>query len=143
MKWERDVRSPTKSENTNNPLSWENLPPDIQSVLLNDEEYSYLIQSHYKKDVESFEGAPEFAFSAIIRINLETPEAVTTWLNKMMATSLCTYRVTRGGHKPKGKRVLCKNEMHCQHFRKPLTPVQTKCAALSTSKKQRKPMCTL
>ena len=103
-KWERDVRSPTKSEDTNKPLTWENLPADIQSVLPNGEEYSYIIQSHHKKDAESFEGAPELAFSAIIRINLETPEAVATWLNKMMATSLCTYRVTRGGHKTKGKR---------------------------------------
>ena len=50
-------------------------------------------------------------------INLETTEALDNWLKKMMETSLCTYRVSRGGHKPVGKRLLCKHEMHCQHSR--------------------------
>ena len=122
--------------------NWEELPADIQSVLPHDAEYSYVIQSYQKQDTESFEGAPEFAFTAVIRINLETPDGISTWLKKMMETSLCTYRVTRGGHKPVGKRLLCKHEMHCQHFRKPLTPVQIQRSATAKAKKQKKPLCT-
>ncbi len=33
--------------------------------------------------------------------------------------------------------------MHCQHFRKPLTPMQIHQAATAKAKKQRKPLCTL
>lgn len=119
--------------------SWEYLPPDIQSVLPSDEEYTYVIQSHQKHEAPPFEGAPEFAFSALIRINLESQEAIQTWLDKMMQTSLCTYRVSRG-FKPKGKRVLCKTTMHCQHFRKPLTPTQAARSKTAGSKRQMKPM---
>ena len=104
-----------------------------------------LIFSLYYQDQEtrSFEGAPEFAFSAVIRINLESTEAVDNWLKKMMETSLCTYRVSRGGHKPVGKRILCKHEMHCQHSRKALTPKQIQKSAAAKAKKLRKPLCTL
>ena len=42
------------------------LPADIQSVLPRDEEYSYVIQSYQDQETRSFEGAPEFAFSAVI-----------------------------------------------------------------------------
>lgn len=95
-----------------------------------------------RKDAGSFEGSPNFAFNALIRINLNTPEAVNTWLKKMMDTSLCTYRVTRGGHKPTGKRIQCRHDMHCQHFRKPLTPTQVQQSAIAKAKKERKPLCT-
>ena len=57
-------------------LNWEQLPADIQSVLPCDEEYSYVIQSYQDQETRSFEGAPEFAFSAVIRINLESNEAI-------------------------------------------------------------------
>ena len=124
-------------------LNWEQLPADIQSVLPCDEEYSYVIQSYQDQETRSFEGAPEFAFSAVIRINLETTEAVDNWLKKMMETSLCTYRVSRGGHKPVGKCLLCKHEMHCQHSRKALTPKQIQKSAAAKAKKLRKPLCTL
>ena len=124
-------------------LNWEQLPADIQSVLPHDEEYSYIIQSYQNKETRSFEGAPEFAFSAVIRINLESTEAVDNWLKKMMETSLCTYRVSRGGHKPVGKLILCKHEMHCQHSRKALTPKQIQKSAAAKAKKLRKPLCTL
>ncbi len=133
---------PGTTSSSDQSLRWEQLPPDIQSVLPQDEEYSYVIQSHQTLDTQAFEGAPEFAFSATIRINLETPEAIDTWLKKMMDTSLCTYRVTRGGHKPVGKRVLCRHEMHCQHNRKPLTPKQIQLSANAKAKQQRKPLCT-
>ena len=122
--------------------SWENLPPDLQSVVPSDEEYSYVIQSYEKHDKELFEGAPEFAFTSVIRINLETQTAVQSWVDKMMAASLCTYRVTRG-NKLKGKRVMCKIEMHCQHYRKPLTPTQAKRASVVSAKRTVKPMHSL
>ena len=92
-------------------LSWENLPPNVQSVLPSDEQYTYNLQSHQKLEPKSFEGAPEFAFSAVICITLESKEAIQTWLDKMMQASLCTYRVIKG-YKPQGKHVLCKTEMH-------------------------------
>ena len=113
----------------------------MQSVLPPDEEYTYVIQSHTVQETEQFAGAPAFSFSAIVRINLDSPEAVNVWLKKMMESSFCTYRVSRGGHKPAGKRILCKHEMHCQHFRKPLTPMQMQTAATAKSKKGKKPMC--
>jgi hypothetical protein len=143
----KETNSSTSSEHDdkecNKPLAWEELSADIQSVLPNGEEYSYIIQSHSKQDTKSFAGAPEFAFSAIITINLDTSEALKTWLDKMMASSLCTYRVTRGEHRPKGKRTLCKKEMHCQHCRKHFTSTQADRAAIAAAKKRRKPMCTL
>lgn len=114
-------------------LNWDELPADVQPVLPPDDKYSYVLQSHQKQDTKSFEGAPEFAFNAVIRINLENPEDITTWLNKMMETSACTYRITRGGHKPVGKRLLCKHEMHCQHYKKPLTSMQLKQSATATA----------
>ena len=61
----------------------------------------------------------------------------------MMEISLCTYGVSRGGHKPVGKRLLCKHEMHCQHSRKALTPKQIQKSAAAKAKKLRKPLCTL
>ena len=122
--------------------SWENLPHDLQSVVASDEEYSYVIQSYKKHDKELFEGAPEFAFTAVIHINLDTQTAVQTWLDKMMATSLCTYRVTHG-NKLKEKWVMRKIEMHCQHYQKPLTPTQAKRASMMSAKRTAKPMHSL
>ena len=111
----------------------------MQSVFPPDANYTYVIQSHTVQETKQFDGAPAFAFSATVRINLEKPEEVNTWLNKMMESSCCTYRVSRGGHKPAGKRVLCKHEMHCQHYRKPLTPIQVQRAAVAKAKKEKKP----
>ena len=101
-------------------LQWDQLPADMQSVFPPDANYTYVIQSHTVQETKQFDGAP---FSATVRINLEKPE-VNTWLDKMMESSCCTYRVSRGVHKPAGRRVLCKHKMHCQHYRKPLTRIQ-------------------
>ena len=57
-----------------------------------------------------------------------------------MEASHCTYRVSRGGHKPSGKRLLSKHEMHCQHFRKSLTSMQLQRSAAAKAKKKEKPM---
>ena len=59
----------------------------------------------------------------------------------MMDASLCTYRVTRGGHKPKGTRIVCRHEMHCQHYRKPPTAKQIQHGAAAKAKKEKKPLC--
>ena len=50
-----------------------------------------------------------------------------------------TYRVTRT-YKPGLKRVLCKLERHCQHFRKPLTQTQVRKGAVAKAKKARTPL---
>ena len=109
----------------------------MQSVLPPDDEYTYVIQSHVVQKSKQFDGAPDFAFSALVR----NPEEVNTWLKKMMESSYCTYRVSRGGHKSAGKCILCKHEMHCQHFRKPLTTIQLQRAAVAKAKKGKKPVC--
>ena len=56
----------------------------------------------------------------------------------MMESSYCTYRVSRGGHKSAGNCILCKHEMHCQHFRK---PIQLQRAAVANAKKGKKSAC--
>ena len=37
--------------------------------------------------------------------------------------------------------MVCKHEMHCQHFRKPLTTIQLQRAAVAKAKKGKKPAC--
>ena len=113
------------TENYSNlPLKWEEIPADMQSVFPHDDSYTIIIQSHTPEDTECFDGAPTFSINAIVRININEPEEVNAWLKKLMEASHCTYRVSRGGHKPSDKRILCKHEMHCQHFRKSLTSMQ-------------------
>ena len=60
----------------------------------------------------------------------------------MMDASVCTYRVTRGSHKPKGTRIVCRHEMHCQHYRKPPTAKQIQHGAAAKAKKEKKLLCT-
>ena len=59
----------------------------------------------------------------------------------MMDASLCTYRVTRGGHKPKGTRIVYRHEMHCQHYQKPPSAEQIQHGAATKAKKEKKPLC--
>ena len=54
-----------------------------------------------------------------------------------MDVSLCAYRVTRGGHKPKGTRIGGRHEMHCQHYRKPPTAKQIQHGAATKAKKEK------
>ena len=77
----------TSNNYETHPITWGQLPPDIQSVLPHDEEYTYVVQSHQTCTTKSFEGAPEFAFEALVRINLDDSEAVDKWLKKMMDAS--------------------------------------------------------
>ena len=60
-------------------LHWDQLPVDMQSVLPPDDEYTYVIRSHVVQESKQFDGAPDFAFSAL---NLENPEEVNTWLKR-------------------------------------------------------------
>ena len=72
----------TSNNYETHPITWEQLPPDIQSVLPHDEEYTYVVQSHQTCTTKSFEGAPEFAFEALVHINLDNSETVDKWLKK-------------------------------------------------------------
>ena len=71
-----------------------------------------------------------------MRINLKTESEAKEWLDKMQQHSHVTYRVTRT-NKPGLKRVLCKLERHCQHFRKTLKLAK---GAVAKANKARKPL---
>ena len=113
----------------------------MQSVFPPDDSYTYVIQSHTPEGTKCFDGAPSFSFNTTVRININEPEEVNSWLKKLMEASHCTYRVFKGRHKPLGKRLLCKHEMHCQHFRKSLTSMQLQRSAATKAKTKEKPMC--
>ena len=101
----------------------------------------YVIQSRTPEDTKCLDGVPSFYFNAIVRININKPEEVNAWLKKLVEASHCTYRVSRGGHKSSGKRILCEHEMHCQYFCKSLTSMQLQKSAAAKAKKNEKPMC--
>ena len=89
----------------------------MQAVFPTDDKYTYVVESYQSKELETFPGAPGFAFESQVRINIEEANV---WLDKMQQHSHVTYRVTIT--KKTGQcRVLCKLEQHCQHFRKSLT----------------------
>jgi len=58
---------------------------------------------------------------------------VRNWLAEMSDQCKCTYRVTRT-YKPSLKRVIFKVDLHCQHFRKKLTPKQLAVKKISQPK---------
>ena len=132
----------TSNNHETHPITCEQLAPDIQSVLPHNEEYTYVVQSHQTYTTNSFKGAPEFSFEPLDCINLDNKEAVDKWLEKMMEASLWTYRVTRGCHKPRGTRIVCRHKMHCQHYRKPPTAKQIQHGAATKAKKDKKALCT-
>lgn len=123
-------------------LSWKQLDDPLQAVLPNDSKYTYVIEEFEPKTSEEFEGAPINCFEAVIRINLTNEEEAKQWIQDMMAHSLTTYRVTRTTT-PGLKRVQCKLEMHCQHYRKSLTSKQKQAGAIVKSKKSRSPITYL
>lgn len=110
----------TTTTNFKSVLSWKQLAIPLQTVLPNDAKYTYVIEDFQPKSNEEFEGAPMHCFEAVIRINLTNEEEANQWIQDMMVHSLTTYRITRTTS-PGLKRVQCKLEMHCQHYRKPLT----------------------
>ena len=54
----------------------------------------YVIESYQSKELETFPGAPGFAFETQVRINLKNEGKATEWLEKMQQHSHVTYCVT-------------------------------------------------
>ena len=103
--------------------SWEELQEDLQVVLPNSPQFTYIIESFKQMPYEKFSGAPKYAFELQGHINIFTADQAKEWLSQMFSHSKCTYRHTRG-RKSKCKKVLYKAYMHCQHQKKALTPKQ-------------------
>ena len=122
----------TSHHYANKPLSWGDLPHFLQSVIPSDKEYSYIIEECNKLPAEEFSGASN-RFTARIRINLKNENESKDWVDKMCNHSKCTYRITRT-YKPSLKRILWRADMHCQHYRKPLSTKQLATKALSKKK---------
>jgi len=78
----------------NKPLSWDDLPHFLQSVIPSDLEYSYIIEKCNELPAEEFSGATN-TFTATIRINLNDENESKVWIDKMCKHSKCTYRITR------------------------------------------------
>ena len=121
------------------PQKWDELDSNLQAVLPPDENYTYVVETYHQKEKMKFQGSPHVAFEAQVRINLRNESETKEWLDKMQQHSHSTYRVTRTS-KPGLKRVLCKLERHCQHFRKALTEKQVVKGAVAKAKKGKKPL---
>ena len=121
----------------NKPVSWDNLPFFLQSVIPSDEEYSYIIEECNELSAEGFSGAPSNRFTATLRNNLNNGQEAKDWIDKMCNHSKCTYRITRT-YKPSLRQILWHTDMHCQHQRKPLSTKQL--AAKALSKKETNPL---
>ena len=63
----------------------------MQAVFPTDDKYTYVVESYQSKELETFPGAPGFAFESQVRINIEEANV---WLDKMQQHSHVTYRVT-------------------------------------------------
>ena len=104
-----------------------------KGILPNEGKISNVIIDYTPLATSSLSGATEFAFNAVIRINVTTEEDTKLWLQQLMNHSKCTYRHTKG-RSPGLKRVLFKAEMHCQHQQKKLTSKQKWVGALARCK---------
>ena len=113
-------------ESTSQVQSWNQLQSSLQTVFPNDKQYSYVVESYKELPFEEFIGAPTHTFQAQVRINIGNESDAKQWLSIVYAHSKCTFRHTRGvGNKTKGKRILYKAYLHCQHQRKALSMKQT------------------
>ena len=101
--------------------SWMELQEDLQAVLPNNPQFTYVIESFKHVPCKDFSGAPKYAFELQACTNIHTTEQANEWLSQMFLHSKCTYRHTRG-RQSKSKKVLYKVYMHCQHKKKVLTP---------------------
>ena len=115
--------SDSELENSYLPKLWSKLTSELRSVLPPNESYTYIIQNFETLDQHSFSGAPATNFKAEFRVNLTAEDQAREWIDLLFKHCKCTYRVTRT-YKPSLKRVTFKMDMHCQHFRKTLTPKQ-------------------
>ena len=105
------------------PKHVEELKPELQCVLPEGTEFSYLVESYQALPQHTFCGAPVANFEAHVRVNLDDEADVKNWIDSLSKKTKCTYRVSCT-YKPTLKRVTYKIDMHCQHFRKPLTKRQ-------------------
>lgn len=106
--------------------SWNQLQSSLQTVFPNDKRYTYVVESYKELQREEFTGAPAYTFEAQVRINIGNESDAKQWLSKVYSHSKCTFKHTRRvGNKTKGKRILHKAYLHCQHQRKALTLKQT------------------
>jgi len=106
--------------------SWDQLQSSLQTVFPNDKQYSYVVESYKELPCEEFTGTPAYAFEAQVCINIGNESDAKQWLSKVYSHSKCTFRHTRGiGNKTKGKRILHKAYLHCQHQCKALILKQT------------------
>ena len=92
----------------------------------------HVIEQFQPKSNEEFGGAPVHLFEVVVRISVNNEEEAKQSVQDMMAHSLTTYQ-TRTTN-PGWKRVRCKLEMHCQHYRKPLSKKQKQAGATVQSK---------
>lgn len=77
--------------------------------------FSYLLYYHKETKTDEFLGAPGQSFMACIRVNVMTEEAAKEFIVKFNATSLSTFRVSRGAGESKGQKVIFQQDRHCQH----------------------------
>ena len=51
-----------------NLLTWQELDSNMQAVFPTDDKYTYVVESYQSKELETFPGAPGFAFESQVRI---------------------------------------------------------------------------
>ena len=117
--------------------SWNELSDCLRKLLPNEVGITYVVTDFSILPEEAFSGAPEYAYDSTIRVNISNVDRAKEWLQSLMKHSKWTYRHSKG-RKPGLKRVLYKVEMHCQHKRKPLTPLQLQQKANARVKSSRK-----
>lgn len=127
----------TSCENSTSIKNWEDLATCLRALLPNEEGITYAVTNLAELSKEEFSGAPAYAFESTVRVNVNNADDAKKWLQSMMKHSNCTYRHSKGRN-PGLKKVLYKVEMHCQHFRKPLTPLQLEQKASARKKNPRK-----
>uniref|UniRef100_A0A1X7VXB9 Uncharacterized protein n=1 Tax=Amphimedon queenslandica TaxID=400682 RepID=A0A1X7VXB9_AMPQE len=117
---------------SHHPTTWKDLKPELKCVLPQNSEgselcekyeFTYLIESYRTLPQHKFCGAPVANFETRIRVNMDNEEQAKSWVDSLSKKTKCTYRVSRT-YKPSLKRVMYKIDLHCQHFRKPLTRKQ-------------------
>ena len=75
------------------PRTWNNLHPDLQSVLPPNDKFTYLVESYKKLPKLTFCGAPEANFEAHLRVNLDDENQAKEWIEALSKQSKCTYNI--------------------------------------------------
>ena len=66
------------------PKCWEEFDSSLQTLLPNIDKGTYVVENHNNREQLSFEGAPNFDFDLVVRINLDNRDQANHFLNKMM-----------------------------------------------------------